>query len=73
MPSGGHVAFILYNCDGEGPENYVLKMVVNGQPMSIPRCGSDTCPYLVVEYLYNEYINNCQWDKYCTAENPLEG
>lgn len=72
-PFGAHVAFILYNCGGSGPHNYLLKMMVNGKPMNIPRCGSDICNYLDVKARYKEYIDGCNWNQLCTFNAPGVG
>ncbi|CAC5425900.1 MINPP1 [Mytilus coruscus] len=70
---GAHVAFILYNCGGSGPENYMLKMFVNGKPMVIPKCGSDTCQYLDVKRKYGDLIEHCQWRQICSVTKPVVG
>ncbi|XP_063431464.1 multiple inositol polyphosphate phosphatase 1-like [Mytilus trossulus] len=70
---GAHIAFILYNCGGSGPENYMLKMFVNGKPMVIPKCGSDTCQYLDVKSKYADFIKHCQWKHICSVTKPVVG
>ena len=70
---GAHIAFILYNCGGSGPENYMLKMFVNGKPMVTPKCGSDTCQYLDVKSKYADLIKHCQWKHICSVTKPVVG
>lgn len=66
-PFSANIAFILYNCGGNEAENYLLKMMVNNQPVTIPGCDSDFCPYLKVRSIYRNYIENCKWRELCNV------
>ncbi|CAC5377471.1 MINPP1 [Mytilus coruscus] len=66
-PFSANIAFILYNCGGNGKENYLLKMMVNNLPVTIPGCDSDFCPYLKVRSIYRNYIENCKWRELCSV------
>ncbi|CAC5377474.1 MINPP1 [Mytilus coruscus] len=67
-PFSANIAFILYKCGGSGAENYLLKMMVNNQPVTIPGCDSDFCPYLKVRGIYRSYIENCKWRELCSVK-----
>lgn len=64
-PFAAHIAFILYNCGGPGPENYLVKMMVNGQAMVIPACGSNTCPYNEFKAKFKAYYEQCNFAQMC--------
>lgn len=71
-PFSANIAFILYNCGGNEGENYLLKMMVNNQPVTIPGCDSDFCPYLKVRSIYRNYIENCKWRELCHVRTISE-
>lgn len=70
-PFSTHFVFILYHCGGSGPENYALRLLFNGEPLTIPKCNSDTCWYNQVRQGYSQYIDSCDWSGVCTVgSNP---
>ncbi|XP_060583904.1 multiple inositol polyphosphate phosphatase 1-like [Ruditapes philippinarum] len=70
-----HLAFILYNCGGSGADNYALKLVYNGKPVTIPKCNSETCWYRDFRLGYKHFIDDCDWNKVCSVNDgqPIVG
>ncbi|CAC5426002.1 MINPP1 [Mytilus coruscus] len=64
-PWSSHLAFVLYNCGGLGSENYFLKLIINGQSVTIPGCDGDFCAYNYVKAKYRSDIENCKWEEIC--------
>ncbi|XP_069124088.1 multiple inositol polyphosphate phosphatase 1-like [Argopecten irradians] len=60
LPFSSNLVTIMYKCGSE----YWVKMMVNGEEMTIPACGDVMCPYTVFREHYKQFVN-CDFDGIC--------
>ena len=64
-PFSTHLVFILYQCGGTSSSDYVVRVLVNGEPVNIPGFNSDISSYQDVRQHYRHLVEGCNRDKLC--------
>ncbi|KAK3098001.1 hypothetical protein FSP39_015213 [Pinctada imbricata] len=71
VPFSANIGFILYDCGNGLPDDQLVRLYVNEEPMVIPACGSVTCNYSDVRRYYSSMVDKCNWDDVCKNVNFL--
>ena len=76
-PYSANIVFVLYACedlrhvhdtDDRNITTYVLKILVNEEPVTIPACNKKQCLYSVVKKYYEDLIDHCDHDALCGSD-----
>lgn len=67
-PYSANIAFVLYACDNDvrtSERQFKMKVFVNEEPVVIPGCKNDVCPYEIVQRRYANSVYNCNLKNIC--------
>ena len=69
-PFAANIAFVVYNCTGDGSikkEDIQVEVLVNEVPVSLPCCGFETkCPWEKFLQCFDGITKNCDFGRMCT-------
>lgn len=76
LPFSSNLAFILYHCKANDlvkkpPEQFPLRLVMNGKPVSFPVCNKTICPYRTVRESYTVQVDNCNFADICQLRKDI--
>ena len=64
-PMSANLAFVLYRCGGNELDDFIVKLYINEEEVSIPACNASVCSLGTFMNYYESLTENCNFDTRC--------